>query len=164
MQALGGEAAPDGLQISGGGRDEALLAFRHDLIGDGFQRLAIGQDDMTCAALIGMRCAFLLIQRLPAGFGDFQDNAFNIATKAWLEIQHTTAATLAEEIKGESCIGQDAGADGPDCRRIMAGARAPGAPIRSICVGAIGEAVARGHGADQRMASRISINVPSAMR
>jgi hypothetical protein len=129
---MGGEASADGVQIGWGWCNKILLAFGDDLIGNGFQRLAIRQNDVALPALIGMGNAFLLIQCPPAGFGDFQDNAFNIPTKARLEIQHTAATTAPEKIKSEPRIGQDAGADGLKRRRIMAMARAPGAPIFRI--------------------------------
>ena len=87
---------------------------------------------MTCAALIGMRCAFLLIQRLPAGFGDFQYHAFDKATQAGLEIQHAAAAASAKKVKGQSRIGQNARADRADRCRVMAMARAPIAPIKRV--------------------------------
>jgi hypothetical protein len=46
----------------------------------------------------------------------------------------------------------------------MTSARAPGAPIFCVRIRSIGEAVTRGHWANQLMASTISISVPSAMR
>jgi biotin carboxylase len=94
--------------------------------------LGFGQDDVTLSPLIGMGHAFLLIQRPPAGFGDFQDNAFNIPTKTRLEIQHTAATTAPEKVKSEPRVGQDAGGDGLQRCRIMARTRAPGAPILRI--------------------------------
>ena len=122
-----------------------MLAFGCDLIGNGFQRLSIGADDVAQAALIGVGCAFLLIQRLPAGLGHFQDHAFDKAAKPRLEIQHAAAATAAKKVKGQSRIGQNAGADRADRSRVMAIPCAPIAPIKRVGIGAIGEAVARDH-------------------
>jgi hypothetical protein len=145
VQAMGGEAAAHCVQIGGGRGDKPLLAFGGDLIGDGFKRLAIGQDDVACAALIGARRAFLLVERLPAGLGHFQHHAFNETTETRLEIQYTAAAAAAEKIKGEPRIGQEAGADWADRCRVMAMARAPIAPILFVGIRTIGEAVARDH-------------------
>jgi hypothetical protein len=97
------------------------------------------------AALIGVRRAFLLVERLPAGSRDFQHHAFNETAETALEIQRAAAAALAEKIEGEACIGQDAGADWADRCRVMAMARAPIAPILFVGIRTIGEAVARDH-------------------
>jgi hypothetical protein len=129
---MGGEASADGVQIGWGWCNKILLTFGDDLIGNGFQCLAIRQNDVALPPLIGLGDAFLLIKRQPARFGDFQDNAFNIPTKARLEIQHPAATTAPEKIKSEPRIGQDAGADGLKRRRVMAIPCAPGAPIFRI--------------------------------
>ena len=77
------------------------------MIGDGGFGIACGGDDLAQARLIGLRHAFLLIQRAPGGFGHFQQHAFNITAKPGLEIEHPAAPSLAEEIEPKLGVGHE---------------------------------------------------------